>query len=46
MHSSYVPFVQVWLEAGKKGFLATDTPADVGGIGGEFLHAAIVREEQ
>ncbi|XP_068204157.1 long-chain specific acyl-CoA dehydrogenase, mitochondrial-like isoform X2 [Palaemon carinicauda] len=37
---------ECWLKAGEQGLLGTDTPDDVGGIGGDFKDAAIIMEEQ
>ncbi|CAG5102095.1 Oidioi.mRNA.OKI2018_I69.chr1.g140.t2.cds [Oikopleura dioica] len=35
-----------WLKAGEMGLLGVDAPEEVGGIGGDFLSAMIVNEEQ
>ena len=35
-----------WLKAGEMGLLGVDAPEEFGGIGGEFLSAMIVNEEQ
>ncbi|KAG7156589.1 Long-chain specific acyl-CoA dehydrogenase-like [Homarus americanus] len=37
---------ECWLKAGEQGLLGTDTPAEAGGIGGDFKDAAIIMEEQ
>jgi len=37
---------ECWLEAGKLGLLGTNTPEEFGGIGGDWLSAMIVHEEQ
>jgi len=37
---------ECWLKAGEQGLLGTDTPAELGGIGGDFKDAAIIMEEQ
>uniref|UniRef100_H2YUL4 Long-chain-acyl-CoA dehydrogenase n=1 Tax=Ciona savignyi TaxID=51511 RepID=H2YUL4_CIOSA len=37
---------EVWLKAGEMGLLGVNTSADHGGIGGDWLSAAIVHEEQ
>lgn len=37
---------ELWLKAGEAGLLGTDTPEEHGGIGGTFLDAAIIMEEQ
>ncbi|XP_037091835.1 long-chain specific acyl-CoA dehydrogenase, mitochondrial-like isoform X2 [Pollicipes pollicipes] len=37
---------EVWLKAGEQGLLGVNTPAEQGGIGGNWLDAAIVLEEQ
>ncbi|WP_126227664.1 acyl-CoA dehydrogenase family protein [Burkholderia ambifaria] len=36
----------VWLKAAEIGMLCTSMPAEYGGIGGSFLHEAIIIEEQ
>ena len=36
----------VWLKAGETGLLGVNTPEEHGGIGGDWLSAAIVHEEQ
>ncbi|KAA0196737.1 hypothetical protein HAZT_HAZT009024 [Hyalella azteca] len=36
---------ELWLKAGEAGLLGTDTPAEHGGIGGDFKDAAIIMEE-
>ncbi|XP_071452312.1 long-chain specific acyl-CoA dehydrogenase, mitochondrial-like isoform X2 [Hetaerina americana] len=35
-----------WLRMGELGFLGMDTPVKKGGLGGSFLHSAIIMEEQ
>ncbi|XP_076031597.1 long-chain specific acyl-CoA dehydrogenase, mitochondrial-like [Oratosquilla oratoria] len=37
---------ECWEKAGEQGMLGTDTPAEAGGIGGDFKDAAIIMEEQ
>nr|XP_053655570.1 long-chain specific acyl-CoA dehydrogenase, mitochondrial-like [Cherax quadricarinatus] len=37
---------ECWLKAGEQGLLGTDTPAEMGGIGGDFKDGAIIMEEQ
>lgn len=37
---------ECWQKAGEQGLLGTDTPAEFGGIGGDFKDAAIIMEEQ
>ena len=37
---------EVWLKAGEQGLLGVATPAEHGGIGGDWLDATIVLEEQ
>ena len=37
---------EVWLKAGEQGLLGVNTPAEHGGIGGDWLDATIVLEEQ
>jgi len=37
---------EIWTEAGEMGLLGVNTPDDIGGIGGDFLSAMIVAEEQ
>ena len=37
---------EVWLKAGEQGLLGVGTPAEHGGIGGDWLDASIVLEEQ
>lgn len=37
---------EAWLKAGEMGLLGVDAPEEVGGIGGDFLSAMIVNEEQ
>ncbi|XP_043194446.1 long-chain specific acyl-CoA dehydrogenase, mitochondrial-like [Amphibalanus amphitrite] len=37
---------EVWLKAGEQGLLGVNTPAEHGGIGGDWLDASIVLEEQ
>lgn len=37
---------ELWLKAGEAGLLGTDTPEEHGGIGGNFLDATIIMEEQ
>ncbi|KAK8724851.1 hypothetical protein OTU49_010945, partial [Cherax quadricarinatus] len=36
---------ECWLKAGEQGLLGTDTPAEMGGIGGDFKDGAIIMEE-
>lgn len=36
---------EAWLEAGKNGLLCCNVPEEYGGMGGDFLHSAIVLEE-
>ena len=38
--------MQIWLRAAELGFLGIATPAEVGGLGGDYLTAAILWEEQ
>lgn len=37
---------EIWERAGEMGLLGVNTPMELGGIGGDFLMAAIVMEEQ
>ncbi|XP_071552293.1 long-chain specific acyl-CoA dehydrogenase, mitochondrial-like [Panulirus ornatus] len=37
---------ECWLKAGENGLLGTDTPAELGGIGGDFKDASVIMEEQ
>jgi acyl-CoA dehydrogenase len=37
---------EVWLSAGRNGFLCTDIPEEFGGMGGDFRHECIMYEEQ
>ena len=37
---------ELWEKAGEQGLLGVDTPAEAGGIGGDFKDAAIIMEEQ
>ena len=37
---------ELWLKAGERGLLGTNTGEEFGGIGGDWLSAAIVHEEQ
>lgn len=37
---------EVWLKAGEQGLLGVNTPAEHGGIGGDWLDASVVLEEQ
>ena len=37
---------EVWLAAGRNGFLCTDIPEAYGGMGGDFRHESIMYEEQ
>ncbi|XP_064617696.1 long-chain specific acyl-CoA dehydrogenase, mitochondrial-like [Liolophura sinensis] len=37
---------EVWEKAGTQGLLGVNTPDDLGGVGGDFLSASIVMEEQ
>ena len=37
---------EVWLKAGEQGLLGVNTPAEHGGIGGDWLDATVVLEEQ
>lgn len=37
---------EVWLKAGSHGLLGIDTPTELGGMGGDFLMATVVLEEQ
>ena len=43
---NYVCLQQIWKKAGKAGLLGINCPANVGGIGGDFLSAVIAMEEQ
>jgi acyl-CoA dehydrogenase len=36
---------ELWLEAGKAGLLCPNVPEEYGGMGGDFLHSAIMMEE-
>ena len=35
----------LWIQAGKLGFLCCNVPQEYGGVGGDFLHSAILIEE-
>lgn len=35
----------IWQKAGEQGFLCTNVPEEYGGMGGDFLHSAIMIEE-
>ena len=37
---------EIWLKAGEQGLLGVDAPAEFGGIGGDFIDAAVIMEEQ
>ena len=37
---------ELWEKAGEAGFLGVDTPAEHGGIGGDFIDGSIIMEEQ
>ena len=37
---------EIWTEAGEMGLLGVNTNDEIGGIGGDFLSAMIVAEEQ
>lgn len=37
---------EIWTEAGEMGLLGVNTSDEIGGIGGDFLSAMIVAEEQ
>ncbi|CAH1774505.1 unnamed protein product [Owenia fusiformis] len=37
---------ELWLKAGEQGLLGVNTPAEIGGIGGDFIDSMIVLEEQ